>query len=121
MTVTAPSLPEILPSYVAGSWWTPSHPSKVTDVRDANTGARLTGVSTDGLDTAAAIEHARTVGQRALGELTIHERALKLKELALYLNSRAQELYDVSFATGATQRDHAFDVDGGIGTPRKAR
>ena len=82
MTVTAPSLPEILPSYVAGSWWTPSHPSKVTDVTDANTGARLTGVSTDGLDTAAAIEHARTVGQQALGELTIHERALKLKELA---------------------------------------
>ena len=116
MTVTAPSLPEILPSYVAGSWWTPSHPSKVTDVTDANTGARLTGVSTDGLDTAAAIEHARTVGQQALGELTIHERALKLKELALYLNSRVQELYDVSFATGATQRDHAFDVDGGIGT-----
>ncbi|MCV7667610.1 phenylacetic acid degradation bifunctional protein PaaZ [Micrococcus luteus] len=116
MTVTAPSLPEILPSYVAGSWWTPSHPSKVTDVTDANTGARLTGVSTDGLDTAAAIEHARTVGQQALGALTIHERALKLKELALYLNSRVQELYDVSFATGATQRDHAFDVDGGIGT-----
>ena len=116
MTVTLPSLPEILPSYVNGAWWTPQNPSKVTEVTDANTGERLTGVSTDGLDTAAAIEHARTVGQKALGELTIHERALKLKELALYLNSRIQELYDVSFATGATQRDHAFDVDGGIGT-----
>ncbi|MCG7423427.1 phenylacetic acid degradation bifunctional protein PaaZ [Micrococcus porci] len=116
MTVTAPSLPEILPSYVAGSWWTPSHPSKVTDVTDANTGELMARVSTDGIDTAGAIEHARTVGQRNLGELTIHERALKLKELALYLNSRIQELYDLSFATGSTQRDHAFDVDGGIGT-----
>ena len=90
MTVTLPSLPEILPSYVNGAWWTPQNPSKVTEVTDANTGERLTGVSTDGLDTAAAIEHARTVGQKALGELTIHERALKLKELAIYLNSRIQ-------------------------------
>nr|WP_298985273.1 phenylacetic acid degradation bifunctional protein PaaZ [uncultured Micrococcus sp.] len=120
MTVTAPSsapaLPQILPSYVRGAWWTPENPSTVTPVADANTGEHLTDVSTEGLDTAAAIDYARSVGQKNLGELTIHERALKLKELALYLNSRIQELYDLSFATGSTQRDHAFDVDGGIGT-----
>ncbi|MDY6054955.1 phenylacetic acid degradation bifunctional protein PaaZ [Micrococcus sp.] len=113
---TEQTAPEILPSFVAGSWWTPEDPQKVTDVLDANTGELVARVSTDGIDTAAVIEHGRTVGQRSLGELTIHERALKLKELALYLNSRIQELYDLSFATGATQRDHAFDVDGGIGT-----
>ncbi|CAM3617202.1 phenylacetic acid degradation bifunctional protein PaaZ [Micrococcus flavus] len=107
---------EILPSFVAGSWWAPEDPQKVTDVLDANTGQLMARVSTDGIDTAAVIEYGRTVGQKSLGELTIHERALKLKELALYLNSRIQELYDLSFATGATQRDHAFDVDGGIGT-----
>ena len=117
MTATADKTQtEILPSYVAGSWWTPEDPRKVTDVLDANTGELMARVSTDGIDTAAVIEHGRTVGQRNLGELTIHERALKLKELALYLNSRIQELYDLSFATGSTQRDHAFDVDGGIGT-----
>mgnify|MGYP001948418862 CR=1 FL=1 len=27
-----------------------------------------------------------------------------------------QALYDLSFTTGATQKDHAFDIDGGIGT-----
>lgn len=115
MTTTAKT-PAVLPSYVCGRWWTPENPSKKTAALDANTGEHLVDVSTEGLDTAAAVEYARTVGQKNLGELTIHERALKLKELALYLNSRIQELYDVSFATGATQRDHAFDVDGGVGT-----
>lgn len=116
MTTTAEKAPAVLPSYVCGEWWAPESPSKKTAVMDANTGEHLVDVSTEGLDTAAAIEYARTVGQKNLGELTIHERALKLKELAIYLNSRIQELYDVSFATGATQRDHAFDVDGGVGT-----
>ena len=83
---------------------------------DANTGAHLTDVSTEGIDTAAVINYARTVGQKSLGELTLHERALRLKQLAQYLNSHKQELYDLSFATGSTQKDHAFDVDGGIGT-----
>lgn len=111
MTATADKTQtEILPSFVAGSWWAPEDPQKVTDVLDANTGQLMARVSTDGIDTAAVIEYGRTVGQTSLGELTIHERALKLKELALYLNSRIQELYDLSFATGATQRDHAFDV-----------
>ena len=83
---------------------------------DANTGARLTGVSTDGLDTAAAIEHARTVGQQALGELTIHERALKLKELAIYLQDHREELYELANQAGANKRDNFVDIDGGIST-----
>lgn len=116
MTVTAPALPQILPSYVCGAWWTPENPSKVTAVADANTGEHLTDVSTEGIDTAAAVDYARTVGQKALGELTLHERALRLKELAAFLDSRKQELYDLSYATGSTLKDHAFDVDGGIGT-----
>ncbi|MGJ5591422.1 phenylacetic acid degradation bifunctional protein PaaZ [Micrococcus lylae] len=116
MTTTAEQAPAVLSSYVCGQWWAPENPSKKTAVLDANTGEHLVDVSTEGLDTAKAIEYARTVGQQNLGELTIHERALKLKELAIYLNSRIQELYEISFATGATQRDHAFDVDGGVGT-----
>ncbi|WP_288819727.1 phenylacetic acid degradation bifunctional protein PaaZ, partial [uncultured Micrococcus sp.] len=99
-----------------GDWWTPQNPSKVSPVADANTGEHLTDVSTEGIDTAAVINYARTVGQKSLGELTLHERALRLKQLAQYLNSHKQELYDLSFATGSTQKDHAFDVDGGIGT-----
>lgn len=106
----------ILPSFVQGAWWTPAAPQKVVDVLDASTGAPIARVSTDGLDTAAAIEYGRTVGQESLGKLTIHERALILKQLAQYLTDHKNELYELSFATGSTQRDHYIDVDGGIGT-----
>ncbi|MGW4857965.1 phenylacetic acid degradation bifunctional protein PaaZ [Kocuria palustris] len=106
----------ILPSYLEGQWWTPQDPQRVTDVLDAVTGELVTRVSTDGIDLAAAVEHARTVGQRSLGGLSLHERALKLKELALHLTEHKQELYDLSFRTGATQRDHFVDTDGGIST-----
>jgi len=39
-----------------------------------------------------------------------------LKALATYLNERKQQLYDLSFNTGATQSDNMIDIDGGIGT-----
>lgn len=106
----------VLPSYLRDSWWTPTAPQRTTEVTDASTGAPVALVSTEGLDTAAAVDHARTIGQRSLGGLTIHERALLLKELAAYLNGRKQELYDLSYATGATGKDHLSDIDGGIGT-----
>ncbi|MHA7287281.1 phenylacetic acid degradation bifunctional protein PaaZ [Arthrobacter sp. MDT3-44] len=106
----------ILPSYVQGRWWTPDDPQKVTEVRDASTGETVARISTDGLDIRAAIEFGRTVGQHSLGEYTIHERALKLKEIAQYLTEHKQALYDVSYLTGGTLKDHFFDVDGGIGT-----
>ncbi|NHU86021.1 phenylacetic acid degradation bifunctional protein PaaZ [Kocuria sp. JC486] len=108
--------PSILPSYLQGTWWAPENPQRTTDVLDAVTGEVVTRVSTEGMDLPGAIEHARTVGQRSLGELTIHERALKLKELALFLSEHKKELYQISFRTGATQRDHYIDIDGGIGT-----
>ncbi|HMM82585.1 MAG TPA: phenylacetic acid degradation bifunctional protein PaaZ, partial [Terrimesophilobacter sp.] len=47
--------------------------------------------------------------------LTIHERALKLKELAQFLNGKRDELYAVSAQTGATRGDSMVDIDGGIG------
>ena len=97
-------------------WWTPEDPQKVTEVTDASTGEVMARVCTDGIDIASAVDHGRTVGQGALGELTIHDRALLLKQLAQYLNEHKQELYDLSYATGATLKDHFFDVDGGIGT-----
>ncbi|QGU03225.1 Bifunctional protein PaaZ [Corynebacterium kalinowskii] len=106
----------IVPSYLSGHWVTPENPSKLTDVQDARTGEVIHQVSTDGLDIASAIDYARETGQKNLGELTIHERALKLKELALYLGEHKEELYRISDATGATQRDHYIDIDGGIGT-----
>lgn len=106
----------VLPSYIAGSWWVPEEPQRVTEVLDASTGEPVSRVSTDGLDTSAAVEYARSVGQRGLGELTFHQRALILKQMALHLGEHKDLLYDLSDKTGATRKDHLVDVDGGIGT-----
>ena len=106
---------EILPSYVEGEWWTPASAARATEVRDASTGEVVARVSTDGLDLGAALDHARTVGQASLGELTFHQRAVRLKQLALALTERKAELYALSSRTGATTQDSWVDIDGGIG------
>ncbi|MFC9918351.1 phenylacetic acid degradation bifunctional protein PaaZ [Agromyces binzhouensis] len=107
----------ILPSYVRDAWWTPdaSAEASATEVRDASTGELVARVSTEGLDLGAVLEHARTVGQRSLGELTFHQRAVLLKQMALALTERKAELYEVSARAGATKRDSWVDIDGGIG------
>ena len=107
---------ELLPSYVCGQWWRPENPERVAHVHNAVTDEPMVRVSTDGLDTAAAIQYARFMGQQNLGALRIHDRALLLKQLAQYLTEHKDELYEISYATGATTKDHAIDIDGGIGT-----
>lgn len=72
--------------------------------------------SSSGVDTGGMLRYARRVGGPNLRALTFHQRAAMLRELGGYLLSRKAELYEVSFDTGATRRDHFFDVDGGIGT-----
>ncbi|MGH1978267.1 phenylacetic acid degradation bifunctional protein PaaZ [Rothia sp. L_38] len=110
------STPTLVPSFIKGSWWTPENPTSSQDVLNAITGEPIYRVSTEGIDTAGAIDYARTTGQANLGKLTFHERALIIKQLAQFLTEHKAELYELSFATGATQRDHYIDVDGGIGT-----
>lgn len=99
--------------YVKGEWWTPE--GEGTPILDAATGEAVARVSTDGLDVAGAFEYARSVGQKSLGVLTFHQRAVLLKELAIVLNERKQELYGLSTHTGATKSDSWIDIDGGIG------
>jgi oxepin-CoA hydrolase/3-oxo-5,6-dehydrosuberyl-CoA semialdehyde dehydrogenase len=107
----------VLPSYVQGEWWTPdaAAAASAAQVRDATTGELVAEVSTEGLDLAAALEYARTVGQSSLGALTFHQRAMILKQLALVLTERKEELYALSTRTGATRNDSWVDIDGGIG------
>ncbi|WP_157006989.1 phenylacetic acid degradation bifunctional protein PaaZ [Agromyces laixinhei] len=106
---------DFLPSYVNGAWWTPDAAAAATEVRDASTGEIVTRVSTEGLDLGAALEYARTAGQASLGELTFHQRAVLLKQMALALTERKAELYELSARTGATKQDSWVDIDGGIG------
>jgi oxepin-CoA hydrolase/3-oxo-5,6-dehydrosuberyl-CoA semialdehyde dehydrogenase len=103
-----------LESYVAGRWFRGTDGGE--PVLDAVTGQEVTRVSSHGLDFAALVTHARQVGGPAVGALTFHQRAGLLKELALHLNGHKDEFYELSLRTGATRRDSAVDVDGGIGT-----
>ncbi len=105
----------MLASFVQGAWWTPADETGATVVRDASTGAEITRVSSRGIDLAGALEHARTAGQRSLGELTFPQRALLLKQFAQVLAARKSELYELAKSAGATVRDSMVDVDGGIG------
>ncbi|MEO7015491.1 MAG: phenylacetic acid degradation bifunctional protein PaaZ, partial [Leifsonia sp.] len=109
------TLQSILPSYVRGEWWTPSTEEGAVEVVDASTGALVTRVSAAGLDLAGVLDYARTVGQASLGELTFHQRAMVLKQLAQALTARKDELYELSSRAGATKTDSWIDIDGGIG------
>ncbi|WP_404312402.1 phenylacetic acid degradation bifunctional protein PaaZ [Agrococcus terreus] len=104
-----------LPSYVQDAWWEPAEGARTTEVRDASTGEPVAHVSTEGLDVAAALEHARQVGHHSLAPLTFHQRAILLKRMALALTERKGELYELSARTGATKADSWVDIDGGIG------
>ncbi|WP_405218918.1 phenylacetic acid degradation bifunctional protein PaaZ [Agrococcus sp. Ld7] len=105
----------LLPSYIQDAWWEPTDVSDATVVRDASTGEEVVRVSATGLDTVAALEHARTIGQHSLAPLTFHQRAILLKQFAIALTERKQELYDLSYRSGATKADSWVDIDGGIG------
>lgn len=106
---------EVLPGYVQGAWWTPESDAGALIVRDASTGEEITRVSSQGIDLAGALDYARTVGQASLGALTFHQRAVLLKQFALALTERKDELYALSARTGATKADSWVDIDGGIG------
>ena len=101
-------------SHVLGRWVAPGPGAR--EIADAATGRVFARAGNDSLDFAAVLEFARARGGASLRAMTFHDRARMLKALALHLNANKQVLYDVSYATGATLSDHAFDIDGGIGT-----
>lgn len=105
----------MLQSYISDAWWSPAESVSGVEVLDASTGQPVALVSSEGLDLGVMLEHARTVGQQHLAQLTFHQRAVLLKQLAVALTERKQELYELSYMTGATKADSWVDIDGGIG------
>lgn len=105
-------MPMILKSYVCGQW----HQAETgcLDIVSAVDGRTLARASTDGIDFAAVVAHARLIGGPSLRALTFHERADGLKALATYLRTRKEALYDLAYDTGATKRDSAADIDCGL-------
>jgi oxepin-CoA hydrolase/3-oxo-5,6-dehydrosuberyl-CoA semialdehyde dehydrogenase len=102
----------VVRSYIAGRWFAPDGG---TPVYDAVTGAPVAEVSSAGIDFAAALAYGRRVGGPALRELTFHERAELAKAAGQSLREHRDELYELSYRTGATLFDSKFDIDGGIG------
>ena len=103
-----------LDSFVSGHWISPG--KDLIEVHSAVTGDVVAYATSGGLDMRAALDYARNVGGKNLRRLTFHQRADMLKKLAQYLTERKDQLYKLSFQTGATRTDNLIDVDGGIGT-----
>lgn len=103
-----------LESYVNGQWAAPGR--DLIEVRSAVSGEVVAEAASGGLDMSGVLAYARNVGGRNLRKLTFHQRADLLKKLAQYLTERKDQLYKLSFQTGATRTDNLIDVDGGIGT-----
>ncbi|MEM9197510.1 MAG: aldehyde dehydrogenase family protein, partial [Pseudomonadota bacterium] len=101
-------------SFVAGRWVAPGAGAR--PIESAITGDVIARAGNATLDTAAMLAHAREVGGPALRAMGFHDRARMLKALAQHLQARRDPLYELSFNTGATQKDHLIDIDGGIGT-----
>lgn len=103
-----------LRSYALDRWIAPEGALK--DIRSAITGETVAQVGTTVRDFAAMLDHARRVGGPALRAMTFHQRARILKSLAEIVIARKEELYEISFDTGATRSDSWIDIEGGAGT-----
>jgi oxepin-CoA hydrolase/3-oxo-5,6-dehydrosuberyl-CoA semialdehyde dehydrogenase len=102
----------VVRSYIQGRWHAPDAGAPVYD---AATGELVAEVSSAGVDFAAALAYGRQVGGPALRALTFHERAELAKAAGQLLRKHRDELYELSYRTGATLPDSKFDIDGGIG------
>jgi oxepin-CoA hydrolase/3-oxo-5,6-dehydrosuberyl-CoA semialdehyde dehydrogenase len=102
-----------LQNYALGQWAAGSE--KGQELYNAITGDAIATTSSKGLDFGAMCHYARTVGGPKLRNMTFQQRGLMLKALALHLQSKKEEFYKISWATGATRVDSWVDIEGGIG------
>jgi oxepin-CoA hydrolase/3-oxo-5,6-dehydrosuberyl-CoA semialdehyde dehydrogenase len=88
----------------------------LAEIPSAIDGSPVAVTGSSGLDFGGMLRHAREVGGPALRRLTFHERARMLKALGLAIMARKEELYELSYQTGATRQDGWIDIEGGAGT-----
>jgi oxepin-CoA hydrolase/3-oxo-5,6-dehydrosuberyl-CoA semialdehyde dehydrogenase len=96
--------------------WVPGEGSSQADIASAIDGSLIARTGSGGLDFGGMLRHARDVGGPALRKLTFHERARIIKGLGLAIMARKEELYELSYQTGATRKDGWIDIEGGAGT-----
>src|SRR3954465_7182864 len=104
---------QTLLNYAADRW---IEGGGLAEVQSAVTGETVALTGSEGLDFGGMLRHARTAGGPALRRMTFHERAWMLKDLANAVMARKEELYELSYATGATRGDSWIDIEGGAGT-----
>ncbi|HEX8639976.1 MAG TPA: phenylacetic acid degradation bifunctional protein PaaZ [Allosphingosinicella sp.] len=101
-------------NYAADRWV--AGDGSLAPVHSAISGEVVAETGSKGLDFRAMLDHARKVGGPALRRMTFHERAWMLKDLANAVMARKEELYELSYETGATRTDGWIDIEGGAGT-----
>jgi oxepin-CoA hydrolase / 3-oxo-5,6-dehydrosuberyl-CoA semialdehyde dehydrogenase len=106
-------MPDVLNSLIAGHWIgaTPDLP-----LASAVDGTVVAFTHRERPDFGAALDWARGTGLHGLLGLDFQQRAAALRALARHLGEHKEALYAVSAWTGATRRDSAIDIDGGIAT-----
>jgi oxepin-CoA hydrolase/3-oxo-5,6-dehydrosuberyl-CoA semialdehyde dehydrogenase len=102
-----------LHNYACGQWVAGA--DKGQELFNAITGDVVATTSSKGLDFSKMCEYARNVGGPKLRKMTFQERGMMLKALAIHLQSKKEDFYKVSWATGATRADSWVDIEGGIG------
>lgn len=101
-------------SFAHGEWIGPGAGAR--NIADAVTGDVFASAGNNALDVAAMRNYARARGGPALRAMGFHDRAKMLKALAIHLEGHKDEMYKLSYRTGATLADSKIDIDGGIGT-----
>jgi oxepin-CoA hydrolase/3-oxo-5,6-dehydrosuberyl-CoA semialdehyde dehydrogenase len=102
-----------LKNYVLGRWIEGQDEGQ--KLFNAVTGEYIASASTTGISFEEVLAYGRNVGNSNLRKMTFHERGRMIKELALYLHSKKDLFYQLSWATGATKLDSWIDIEGGIG------
>ena len=101
-------------NYARDQWVAGAGPR--ADIASAIDGSIVATTGSGGIDFAAMLHHARTVGGPALRALTFHDRARIIKGLGLAILAAKEQLYTLNLATGATRKDGWIDIEGGAGT-----
>ena len=104
-----------LQSYMIGSWLEGAGEGR--PLYNPSTEEVVALSSTEGLDFAAGLDHARTRGGPALRALTFGERGEILRKMAKAIHGAREELLALALANGGnTRKDAKFDIDGASAT-----
>ncbi|MCJ8299891.1 MAG: aldehyde dehydrogenase family protein, partial [Pseudomonadales bacterium] len=104
----------IVQSYACGQWI--SGEASASQLKSAVTGEVIAEVRSMQTGFEQMLSYAREQAAPLLQQLSIHDRANLLKDLAKHLLEKKEYFYQLSVHTGATKADSWVDIEGGIST-----